>query len=54
MKKPNQIVDELRGVIYPPSEAVAPQLSTIRSIATGAIKVYESTRDIHSIFPNLD
>lgn len=54
MKKPNQIQDELTGVIYPPSQAIMPQLAAIRSIASATIKVYENTEDIHSIFPNLD
>lgn len=54
MKKPDQIQDELTGVIYPPPEAIIPQLSAIRSNAISAIKVYESTEDVHSIFPNLD
>lgn len=51
---PDQIVDEITGMIYPPSSAIIPQLATIRSIATSTIKVYDATNDIHSIFPNLN
>lgn len=53
-KKPNQIQDELTGYIYPPPEAVIPQLAALKNIAVSAINVYENTEDIHSIFPNLD
>lgn len=52
--KPNQVVDEVMRLVYPPSEAIIPQLSTIRSIAASTIKVYDATHDIHSIFPNLN
>lgn len=53
-KKPNQIVDEIRGVVYPPKEAIVDQLATIRAIIPPTIKIYESTEDIHTIQPNLD
>lgn len=53
-KKPNQIIDEISNVIYPPAEAVVNQLSTIRAIIPSTIKMYESTGDIHTIQPNLD
>lgn len=52
--KPNQIVDEITGVIYPPAEAITSQLATIRAIIAPTIKMYESTSDIHTIQPNLD
>lgn len=54
MMKPNQIVDEITGAIYPPAEAVTNQLTTIRAIIPSTIKMYESTGDIHTIQPNLD
>lgn len=54
MKKPNQIVDEITNVIYPPAEAIASQLNTIKVIIPQTIKMYESTKDIHTIQPNLD
>lgn len=54
MNKPNQIIDEITNVVYPPSEAILPQLYAIKTIATSTGKVYEATKDIHSIFPNLD
>ncbi len=54
MRKPNQIVDEITGVVYPPKEAIVDQLSTIRAIIGPTIKIYESTGDVHSIFPNLE
>lgn len=54
MKKPNQVIDEIAQVIYPPAEAVVNQLTTIRAIVTPTIKMYESTKDIHTIQPNLD
>lgn len=53
MKKPNQIIDEITGVIYPPAEAVVNQLSTIKAIIPSTIKMYQDTQDIHTIFPNL-
>lgn len=53
-KKPNQIIDEITQVIYPPAEAVVNQLATIRAIIPSTIKMYESTEDIHTIQPNLD
>lgn len=53
-KKPNQIIDEITQVIYPPAEAVVNQLTTIRAIIPSTIKMYESTKDIHTIQPNLD
>lgn len=53
-KKPNQIIDEITEVIYPPAEAIANQLATIRAIVTPTIKMYEQTKDIHTIQPNLD
>lgn len=54
MKKPDQVIDEITGAIYPPAEAVVNQLSTIRAIIPSTIKMYESTKDIHTIQPNLD
>lgn len=54
IKKPEQIVDMQLQLIYPPSEAILPQLYTIKSVAASTMKVYEATQDIHSIFPNLD
>lgn len=53
-KKPNQVIDEITNVIYPPAEAVVNQLTTIRAIIPSTIKMYESTEDIHTIQPNLD
>lgn len=53
-KKPNQVIDEITNVIYPPAEAVVSQLTTIRAIIPSTIKMYESTGDIHTIQPNLD
>lgn len=53
-KKPNQVIDEIANVIYPPAEAVVNQLTTIRAIIPSTIKMYESTGDIHTIQPNLD
>lgn len=53
-KKPNQMIDEITNVIYPPAEAVVNQLTTIRAIIAPTIKMYESTEDIHTIQPNLD
>ena len=54
MKKPDQIVDEISGKIFPPAEAVVNQLTTIRAIIPSTIKMYQSTEDIHTIQPNLD
>lgn len=54
MKKPNQIIDEITNVIYPPAEAIPGQLDTIKVVAASTKKIYDSTGDIHSIFPNLD
>lgn len=54
MKKPNQVIDEITEVVYPPAEAILPQLYTIRTLASSTAKVYEATEDIHSILPNLD
>lgn len=53
-KKPNQVIDEITKVIYPPAEAIVDQLGTIRAIVTPTIKLYENTGDIHTIQPNLD
>ena len=53
-KKPNQVIDEITQVIYPPAEAVVNQLTTIRAIIPSTIKMYQSTSDIHTIQPNLD
>ena len=47
--KPNQIIDEITGVVYPPSEAIVPELATIRSVAVSTINLYEATSDIHAI-----
>lgn len=54
MKKPNQIIDEITNVIYPPAEAIPGQLDTIKVVAASTKKIYDATGDIHSIFPNLD
>lgn len=54
MKKPDQIVDMQLQLIYPPNEAILPQLYTIKTVASSTMKMYEATQDIHSIFPNLD
>lgn len=54
MKKPNQIIDEITGVIYPPAEAIPGQLDTIKVVAASTKKIYDATGDVHSIFPNLD
>lgn len=54
MKRPDQVIDEVTNVIYPPVEAILPQLYSIKTIAASAGRVYEATEDIHSIFPNLD
>lgn len=54
MKKPNQIVDPILNVVYPPPEAVVPQLYTIRQLALATIKMYESTNEIRTIQPNLN
>lgn len=54
MKKPNQIIDEIKNVIYPPAEAVVNQLNTIKAIIPSTVKMYQSTEDIHTIQPNLD
>lgn len=53
-KKPDQIIDPIFNVIYPPPEAIIDQLSTIRAIIPPTIKLYQSTGDIHTIQPNLD
>lgn len=53
-RKPNQIIDEVTQVIYPPAEAVVNQLSTIKAIIPSTIRMYEDTEDIHTIQPNLD
>lgn len=53
-KKPNQIIDEITNVIYPPPEAIPGQLDTIKVVAASTKKIYDATCDIHSIFPNLD
>lgn len=53
-RKPNQVIDEITNVIYPPPEAIPGQLDTIRVLAQSTKKIYESTGDIHSLFPNLD
>lgn len=52
--KPNQTIDEIFNLVYPPSEAILPQLYSIKTIAASASRVYDATEDIHSIFPNLD
>lgn len=49
MDKPNQIIDPIRKVIYPPPEAIVNQLLTLRAIIMPTIKLYESTEDIRSI-----
>lgn len=53
-RKPNQVIDEITQVIYPPAEAIVGQLSTIKAIIPSTIRMYEDTEDIHTIFPNLD
>lgn len=53
-RKPNQIIDEITGAIYPPPEAIVAQLNTIRAIIAPTVKMYENTEDIHTIQPNLD
>lgn len=53
-KKPDQVIDEITGVVYPPAEAVESQLATIRAIIPSTIKMYKDTGDIHTIQPNLD
>lgn len=54
MKKPDQIIDEITNVVYPPAQAIPGQLDTIKVIAASTKKIYDATGDIHSIFPNLD
>lgn len=54
MKKPDQIIDKITSVIYPPPEAIPGYLDTIKVVAASTKKIYEDTEDIHSIFPNLD
>lgn len=54
VRKPNQIIDEITEVVYPPAEAIESQLTTIRAIIPSTIKMYKDTGDIHTIQPNLD
>lgn len=48
-KKPNQVVDINLGRVFPPPEAIVPQLASVRAMATSAINVYEATEDVHSV-----
>lgn len=52
--KPNQVIDEIFDVIYPPAEAIGPELNTIRAIANATMALYEQTEEIRTIQPNLD
>lgn len=52
--KPDKLIDFAIDRIYPPSESIVPQLSAIRANAVSAAKVFENTKDLRSIFPNLD